>query len=153
MLVEAGQGVTEIDWQPGGQAGCEAEDSAFPAGAGQGAGVEGGGGGGPVDCGVRCLAAGKGVLAGGDVAGEVVAVQEGAVADEQFDGGLVGVDAAGAGAQGPCERMLRCRAAVHGASSLLSGGAPEALRVKAGMPRSVTAGWRAVRASSDGVCP
>ena len=25
MLVEAGEGVTEIDWQPGGQAGCEAE--------------------------------------------------------------------------------------------------------------------------------
>lgn len=53
VLVEAGEGVTEIDRQPGGQAGCEAEDPAFPAGAGQGAGVEGGGGGGPVDCGVR----------------------------------------------------------------------------------------------------
>jgi hypothetical protein len=29
VLVEAGEGVTEVDWQPGGQAGCEAEDPAF----------------------------------------------------------------------------------------------------------------------------
>ncbi len=76
VLVEAGEGVTEIDRQPGGQAGCEAEDPAFPAGAGQDAGVEGGGGGGPVDCGVRSLAAGTAVLASGDVPGEVVAVEE-----------------------------------------------------------------------------
>ena len=89
MLVEAGEGVTEIDRQPGGQAGCETEDHAFPAGAGQGAGDEGGGGG-PVDRGVRGLAAGAAVLADGDVPGEVVAVEEGAVADERFDGGLVG---------------------------------------------------------------
>jgi hypothetical protein len=114
VLVEAGEGVAEIDRQPCGQAGCEAEDPAFPGGARQGAGVEGGGGGGPVDCGVRSRVAGTVVLASGDVPGEVVAVEEGVVADEQFGGGLVGVDAARAGAQGPCERMLRCQAAFTG---------------------------------------
>ena len=53
-------------------------------------------------------------------------------------------------AQGPCERVLRCRVRVHGVSSLLSGWAPgtEAMRVTAGMPRSVMPGCRAIRASS-----
>jgi hypothetical protein len=90
------------------------------------------------------------MLVGGDVPGEVAAAQECVVADEQFDGGLVGVDAAGAGTQGFRERILRCQVTGHGVSSLPGGGgvAGAAMRVKAGMPRSVTAGWRAVRASS-----
>jgi hypothetical protein len=75
-VVEAGEGVAEVYRQSGGQAGREAQDSPFPSGAGQGAGVEGGGGGFPVDCGVRGLVA-VAVLAGGDVPAEVVAVAVG----------------------------------------------------------------------------
>ncbi len=105
-VVEAGEDVAEIGRQSGGQAGCEAEDPPFPAGAGQGAGVEGGGGGCPVDCGVRGPVAALVLLACGDVPGEVAAAQECVVADEQFDGGLVRVDAAGAGTQGFREPML-----------------------------------------------
>jgi len=75
-VVEAGEDVAEIGRQSGGQAGCEAQDPPFPAGAGQGAGVEGGGGGCPVDRGVRGAVAGLAIFAGGDVAGEVVAFSD-----------------------------------------------------------------------------
>ena len=70
----------------------------------------------------------------------------------RLDGGLVVVDAAGAGAQGLREVMLICQATGHGVWSLpggwVAGRRHPAMRVKDGMPRSVAAGWRAVRASS-----
>src|SRR5260370_325571 len=84
----------------------------------------------------------------GDGRGEVAAAQECVGADEQFDGGLVGVDAAGAGTQGFREPMLRCRVTGHGVRHCRAArvaGARPAMRVKVGMPRSVTAGWRAGR--------
>src|SRR6266536_1191821 len=89
-------------------------EAAPTPGAYQAAGVEGGGGGCPVDCGVPGPVAAMVMLACGDVPGEVAAAQECVVADEQFDGGLVRVDAAGAGTQGFREPMLRCQVTGHG---------------------------------------
>ena len=61
------------------------------------AGGEGGDGGVPVDGGHRGAVAGAVV---DEPAGEVVAVQEGAVADEQFGACFERVEAGGAGAEG-----------------------------------------------------
>jgi len=41
-VVEAGDGVAEVDWYAAGEAGRQLEDASFPAGAGQFAGVQGG---------------------------------------------------------------------------------------------------------------
>ena len=82
------------------------EDAAFAAGAGEVAAGEGGDGGVPVDGGHRGAVAGA---VGDEPAGEVVAVQERAVADEQFGACFEGVEAGGAGPEG-CDQVV----SVHG---------------------------------------
>ena len=84
--VDAGEGVAEVHGYAGSQAGRQAEHPVLAAGAGQAA-VQCSDHGGPVDDGQRgAVAAGRG---GDEAAGEVRAVQEHGMADEQLDAGLV----------------------------------------------------------------
>src|ERR1700678_715462 len=78
--VEAGGGVAEIDRDAGGDACRCRQYPAFPARAGELAGVESGDGGVPVDGGHRGAVAGS-VL--DEAAGEVVAAEERVLGDEQ----------------------------------------------------------------------
>ena len=108
-LVEAGDGVAEIDRDAAGEASGEAQDPPLAAGAGKLACVQGGDRRVPVDGGhLRGPVADAGAALD-EAAGEVVAVQERAVADEQFDGGFVGEDAAGTGSEGTGEQVSACR--------------------------------------------
>jgi hypothetical protein len=91
-VIEAGDGVAQVDRDAAGEAGRQLEDTPFPAGAGQLAGMQGGGRGVPVDGGHRGPAAGA-VL--DEPGGEVVASQEGALGDEQGDAGFERVEAGG----------------------------------------------------------
>ena len=89
------------------------EDAPFPAGAGQVVGLQGCGHRVPVDGGHRGAAAGA---VADELAVEVVAVQEGAVTDQQGDAGLNWVDPGGAGAE-CCGKVID----VHGDLRVLSG--------------------------------
>ena len=89
-VVQAGDGVTQRDGKAFGDAGGELEDALFPAAEGDLPVMEGAERGVPVDPGHQGGAvadAGAGV----HEAGEVVAVQDAAVADEQLGAGLLGI--------------------------------------------------------------
>ena len=102
-VVQAGNGVTEGDGKAFGDAGGELEDAPFSAAGGYLPVVQGAERGVPVDPGHQGGAvadAGTGV----HEAGEVVAVQDAAVADEQLGAGLIGVQAGRVSAQRGDER-------------------------------------------------
>ena len=108
-VVESGDGVAQVDGDAVGEAGGQQKDAPFAAGAGEVAAVEGGDGGVPVDGGHRGDAvadAGSGL---DEAAGEVVAVEERAVADQQSDTRFQRIEAGGAGAEG-CGEVV----SVHG---------------------------------------
>ena len=96
-VVDAGDSVVEADEGACGEAGRQLKDTPFAAGAGEVPDGEGSDGGVPVDGGHRRAVAGAVV---DEPAGEVVAVQEGAVPDEQFGAGFEREQAGGAGAEG-----------------------------------------------------
>jgi hypothetical protein len=106
VMVEAGDGVAEADGGACGEAGRQRQDAPFAAGAGEAAGIECGDGGVPFDGGHRGAAASA---ASDEPGGEVVAVQERAVADEEVGACFEGVEAGGAGAEGGGEVV-----SVHG---------------------------------------
>ena len=84
VVVESGDGVAEAYGGAGGEAGGQEQDAALAAGAGQFAGLQLGAGGVPVDGGHRSASAGA-VL--DEPGGEVIAVQERPVDDEEFGAG------------------------------------------------------------------
>src|SRR5260370_30579437 len=97
-VVRAGDGVGEGDERAGGDGGGELEDAPFAAADGQLPVMRGAERGVPVDPGHHGGAvadAGPGVREGG----EVVAVHDAAVADEQLGAGFIGVQAGGVSAQ------------------------------------------------------
>jgi hypothetical protein len=98
VLVESGDGVTEIHRDSFGEAGRETQDSLFTSGAGQVAGVERGDGGGPVEYGHFGDAVSDAGVEVEEPLGEAVAVQEMSVVDEEIRGGFEAVQAAGLGA-------------------------------------------------------
>jgi hypothetical protein len=102
--VEAGDGIAEADGGAAGEAGGEPEDPLLTAGAGELTDVERGDGSGPVDGGHRGDAVSRDGAVADEAAGEVVAVEEGAVRDEQADSGFGRIDANGAGPQGCRQR-------------------------------------------------
>jgi hypothetical protein len=85
VVVESGDCVAEVDGDASGEAGSELGNASFAAGAGDAAAGPGGDGGVPVNGGHRGAVAGA-VL--DEPAGEVVAVQEGAVVSEEGDAGF-----------------------------------------------------------------
>jgi hypothetical protein len=110
-VVDAGDGVAEIDGNAADEAGRHLEDTPFPSGAGKIAAGQGGGCGVPVDGGHRDAAAGA---VFDEPAGEVVATQECPVAGEQGDLGFERVEPGGAGPEGggqvvSCHGVLRER--------------------------------------------
>jgi hypothetical protein len=96
-VVQASDGVAEADGSACGEAGCELEDAPFASGAWEASAVQGGGGGFPVDGGHGGADAGA---VGDEPGGEVVAVQERAVGDEELGACFEWVEAGGAGAEG-----------------------------------------------------
>jgi hypothetical protein len=92
VAVESGDGVAEADGDASGEAGRQLEDAAFASGAGEVSVGEGGDGGVPVDGGHRGSAVAG--AAGDEPGGEVVAVQERAVGDEEFGACFEGVRSA-----------------------------------------------------------
>jgi hypothetical protein len=96
-VVESGDGVAEADGGACGEAGCELEDAPFASGAWEASAVQSGGGGLPVDGGHGGADAGA---VGDEPGGEVVAVQERAVGDEEFGACFDWVKAGGAGPEG-----------------------------------------------------
>ena len=113
VIIEPGDGVAEVDGGAGGEAGRQLENVAFAGGAGEVAAGEGGDGGFPVDGGDRGAATGA---AGDEPGREVVAVQEGSVADQQGDASLNWAEAGGAGAE-RCSKVID----VHEDLRVLSG--------------------------------
>jgi len=95
--VQAGERGTKVDGDSHGQAGGEAEHAFFAAGAGQPSSVEGGDGIGPVDGRHRGAVdqAGDGVH---ELVEEVALPQPRGVADQELDGCLETVQAAGVSA-------------------------------------------------------
>jgi len=94
VAVQAGECVTQVDGDSGGQACGEAEHAAFGAGAGQFALLKGGDRFGPVDGRYR----GSVARAGGgvhEVLEEVASPQPGGVADQELDGRFEAVQALG----------------------------------------------------------
>lgn len=85
MVVEAGDGITEADGVAVGEAGGQLEHAAFAARAGEAAAGESGYSSVPVDGGHRRAVAGA---AFDEPGGEVVPLQERAVADQQGDAGF-----------------------------------------------------------------
>jgi hypothetical protein len=98
VIVEPGEGVAEIQREPVGQAGREAQDSLFSSGTGQFAGVERGDGGWPVDCGHVGDAVGDAGAEVDESLGGAVAAQEVSVVDEEVGGGFEAVETVGLGA-------------------------------------------------------
>lgn len=95
-LAESAEGVVEVDGDAGGDAGCQPQDPVLPAAAGKEPGIASADDGLPVDMGEFGAAVGE-RGAGGDEAGEVVAVQPSG-ADDQVAGCLEGVEPGGSGA-------------------------------------------------------
>lgn len=96
VLVDAGDGVAEVNRDAVGEAGREQEAPLLASRAGQFSGCQRGGRGVPVDCGHVGVAAGA---VEDEAAGEVAAAEERAVRDEEPDAGFERVEAGGAGAQ------------------------------------------------------
>lgn len=96
-VVDTGDRVAEADRVAGGEAGGDAHDTHLAAGGGRASAVERGDDSVPVDSRHRGAVADAGCDL--DVAEKILAMKEGAVADDQTRGGLVGVDALGCGPQ------------------------------------------------------
>jgi hypothetical protein len=97
VIVDAGDGVPEVDGESIGKARCHPEHPLLPCGTGKVAGVQGSDRGWPVNDG-RCWSVNEAASDADVLAGEVGAVQPG-LGDEQFGGGLQAVEALGVGAR------------------------------------------------------
>jgi hypothetical protein len=148
-LVESAVGVVEAGGDAGGDAGCQPQEPVLPAAAGKEPGIAAADDGLPVDVGEFGAAVGE-RGAGGDGAGEVVAVQLSG-ADDQVAGCVEGAEPGGSGAGSGGQAGLAGLDGGHDCCSLGDGAGAGSWRMRAvsrvsWRSRVISSCWAAIRA-------